>query len=140
MVSGEVMQDNYESNIIPYKLTRYNLIIQGTINQHILYSFNGTFRDYQMILVEGEKQQYLNLSANIVYNINRTTKLSLQGSYLDQNGDSEGIDLNLLTSRVQVNTKFRKIYITAGIEIYKNEFLNENIDFKKFNLQIIRKF
>ena len=138
VVSGEVMQDNYESDIVPYRLTRYNLILQGNLNQNVLYNLNGTIRDYQMIIEEGKKQQYINLSANIVCNLSRTTKLSLQGSYLEQNGD--GIDLNLVTSRIQINTQFRQIYITVGFELYKNEFFNEHLDFKKFNLRIIRKF
>lgn len=138
IISGEIMQDNFESNIVPYRLTRYNLVLQGNINQNILYNLNGTIRDYQMIIEEGKEQQYISLSGNISYNISRITKLRLQGSYLKQNGD--GIDLNLLTSRIQLNTQYRQIYITAGFELYKNEFFNEHLDFKKFNLRIIRKF
>ncbi|MDP2068542.1 MAG: hypothetical protein Q8K04_06205 [Lutibacter sp.] len=137
-LSGEIEQDNFNSTIIPYRLTRYNLVLQGNIGERFLYNLNGTVRDYQMIIEEGNKQKYISLSGNIACNISRITNLSLQGSYLKQNGD--GIDLNLITSRIQLNTRYRQIFITAGLEVYKNEFYNENLDFKKFNIRISRKF
>jgi len=137
-LSGEIAHDNFESTILPYRLTRYNLVLQGNLGQHILYNLNGTIRDYQMIITEGNKQKYISLSGNIAFNISRLSNISLQGSYLKQDGD--GIDLNLITSRIQLQTRFRKLFITAGLELYKNEFYNEQLDFKRFNLRISRKF
>jgi len=137
-LSGEIAQDNFESTILPYRLTRYNLVLQGNLGQHILYNLNGTIRDYQMIITEGNKQKYISLSGNIAFNISRLSNISLQGSYLKQDGD--GIDLNLITSRIQLKTRYRQLFITAGLELYKNEFYNEQLDFKRFNLRISRKF
>jgi len=137
-ISGEVEHDNFDSTILPYRLTRYNLVLQGNLGKRILYNLNGTYLDYQMIITEGNKQKYVSLSGNIAFNISNITNLSLQGSYLEQDGD--GIDLNLITSRIQLQTRYRQVFITAGLDLYKNEFYNEHLDFKRVNLRISRKF
>jgi len=133
-----IEQDNLNSTIIPYRLTRYYLVFQGNIKNKLLFTVNGTVRNYQMIIQEGKKQQYYNLTGTATYSINQRTKLNIHGSYLEQSGD--GIDLNLFTSRMEFSTRFLQIYIKASIELYKNKFYAEELDYKRFAIQILRKF
>jgi len=137
-INGGVEQDNFESTIIPYRLTRYYLILQGNFKQKLLFTLNGTARDYQMIIEEGNKQQFYNLTGTVGYFLGKKTKLNILGSYLKQNG--EGINLDLLTSRVELSTRFLQIYMKASFELYKSKFYTEQLDYNKFAIQISRKF
>jgi len=137
-ISGGVEQDNYQSTIIPYKLIRYYLILQGNIKEKLFFTFNGDIRDYQMIVKEGIKQKYSNISGNISYLINQKTKLNIEGSYIKQEG--EGVDLNLLTARLGLTTRFRQLFLSTGIELYKSELFNEKMDFSRITIRLSRKF
>ncbi len=137
-VSGGIEYDDYKSTIIPYKLTRYYLVLQGNLRKKLFFTVNGTVRDYQMIVEEGMKQKYYNISGNVFYNFNTKTRLFLEASYLKQEG--EGIDLDLTTARAEFSTRFRQLFFSVGVELYKNIFYNENIDFKKLTIRIARKF
>jgi len=137
-ISGGIEKDNYKSTIIPYRLTKYYLILQGNIKEKLFFTFNGDVRDYQMIVEEGIKQKYSNISGNISFNINRKTKLNIEGSYIKQEG--EGVDLDLLTSRLTLTTRFRQLFLSTGIELYKSELFNEKMDFNRFTIRLSRKF
>ncbi len=137
-LSGGVEHDNYRSVIIPYRLTRYYLALQGNLNQKLFYTLNSDLRDYHMIVEEGMKQKYYNISGNVSYNFSPKTKLNLEGAYRKQEG--EAIDLDLITARLELTTNFRQLYISTGLELYKNEIFNEQMDFSKVTIQISRKF
>ncbi|MCF6346716.1 MAG: hypothetical protein L3J20_00250 [Flavobacteriaceae bacterium] len=137
-ISGGIEHDNYRSTVIPYRLTRYYLVLQGKIKEKLYYTLNGDFRNYHMIVEEGLKQKYYSVSGNISYNFNPKTKLSLETAYRKQEG--EAIDLDLLTARLELTTRFRQLYVTAGFELYENELFNEKMNFKKVTIQISRKF
>jgi len=91
-----------------------------------------------MIVEEGIKQKYSNISGNISYNINQKTKLSIQGSYIKQEG--EGVDLDLLTSRLTLTTRIRQLFLSAGVELYNSKLFNEKMDFNRFTIRLSRKF
>lgn len=137
-MSGGIEYDNYHSSIIPYRLIRYYLILQGNYKKKLQFTLNGTARDYQMIIEEGNKQQFYNLTGNIAYLFGKKTNLTIQGSYLKQNG--EGINLDLFTSRIAISTRFYQIYMKASYELYKSKFYTEQLDYNKFAIQISRKF
>ncbi|WP_457618283.1 hypothetical protein [Lutibacter sp.] len=137
-ISGGIEKDNYESTIIPYRLTRYYLILQGNIKEKLFFTFNGDIRDYHMIVEEGIKQKYSNISGNISYLINQKTKLNIEGSYIKQEG--EGVDLNLLTARFGLTTRFRQLFLSTGIELYQSELFNEKMDFSRITIRLSRKF
>lgn len=137
-INGGIEQDNLNSTIIPYRLRRYYLVLQGKIKHRMVFTLNGTIRHYQMIIQEGTKQQYYNLTGTASYIINSRTKLNLNGSYLEQSG--AGIELNLITSRLEFSTRFLQVYIKASVELYQSNFYTEKLDYKKFAIQISRKF
>ncbi len=139
-LSGGIEYDNYDSTIIPYRLMRYYLILQGNINQKFNYSLNSEFIDYLMIEFEGQRQVYYNISGNIAYNFTAKTRINLEGGYRKQDGDAKGIYLNLLTSRLEFTTIYRQIFITAAAEIYRRELVDEQLDFNKVSLKISRRF
>ncbi len=133
-----VEQDNFESTIIPYRLTRYFFVLQGDIKQKLMYTLNGTVRDYQMIIQEGTTQRYYNFTGTVSYSINKNMRLNFNGAYLNQRG--EGIELNLFTSRIEFSARILQLYIKAGLELYKNKFYTEKLDYKKFEIVVSRKF
>jgi len=137
-ISGGIEHDNYRSTIIPYRLTRYYLTLQGSAKQKLFYTINGDLRDYAMIVEEGMKQKYYNISGNISYNLSPKTRLNLEGSYLKQEG--EAIDLDLITVRLELTTNFRQLFFTAGLELYRSDIFNEKVNFNKVSIQISRKF
>lgn len=136
--TGGIEQDYLNSTIIPYRLTRYFFVIQGSFKQKLQCTVNANVRDYQMIIQEGTKQQYNNFSGTASYAFNQKTKLTLHGNYLMQKGN--GIDINLFSSRLEFSTRFLQIFIKASAELYKNKTITEHIDYKKFAIQISRKF
>ena len=137
-INGGIEHDNYRSTIIPYRSTRYYLSIQGDLKQKLFYSINGDLRDYHMIIEEGRKQKFYNVSGNVYYNFSPKTKLKLEAAYRKQEG--EAIDLDLITSRLELTTSYRQLYVTAGLELYNRDFFNEQLDFRKVTLHISRRF
>lgn len=137
-ISGGIEHDNYRSTIIPYRLTRYYVTLQGSVKQKLFYTINGDLRDYAMIVEEGMEQKYYNISGNISYNFNHKTRINLQGSYLKQEG--EAIDLDLITSRLELTTNFRQLFFTVGLELYRSNIFNEKVDFNKISIQVSRRF
>ncbi len=136
--SGGIEYDDYKSTLIPYRLMRYYLIVQGELKKNLYYTLNGDIRDYLMIVDEGVTQKYYNISSNLSYNFNSITKLNLQSSYIKQEG--EGIDLDLITARLELTTRYRQLFLKAGIDLYNSELFNENLDFKRFTIRLSRRF
>lgn len=139
-ISGSIEYDDYSSTIIPYRLMRYRLTLQGNLFQKLNYSLNSEILDYKMIETEGQKQVYYNISGNLAYNFSANTRLNLEGGYRKQEGDADGIYLDLLTSRLEFTTVYRRIYITAAAEVYRRKLTDEQLDFNKVSLKITRRF
>jgi hypothetical protein len=130
--------DDYQSSIIPYRLIRYYANIQWSLKNKLLVSFNGNLRNY-IFIAEREDEIFLDFSGRLAYRITPSMKLSADFAYRDQNGYQ--IDLNLLTVRTELTYNFRKIYLTAGMELYRRDYLNrETINFNGAFIRIIRKF
>ncbi len=136
--SGGIEHDNFRSTIIPYRLTRFYLVLQGNIKQKLFYTLNTDIIYYHMLEEEGKKQKYVNFSGNVSYNFNHKSKLNLEAAYRTQEG--EALDLNFLTARLEFKTRFRQLFFTAGVEIYNNELFSEKINYTRATIEISRKF
>ena len=129
--------ENYNSTVIPYRLMRYYVLLQGNIKTKVLYSLNANYRDYKM-LDDNTLQQYTDLAGNISYMTSPLTKITLEIGYRKQVG--QGIDLNLLTARSEFTANYRKLYFKVGIEVYKRLYLNDNIKFFGGYFEVVRSF
>lgn len=131
--------DDFKSNVVPYRLTRYFANLQGNFKNKVSYSLNGNYTNYDMIGEEGREQKFIDVAANITYNINYRTRFDLRAGYRKQEG--EGIDLNLFIGSAELSTIFRQITVKLVADLYRKESLTtENYDFNAINLKIIRKF
>ena len=135
--SGGIEYNNYQSNIVPYKLVRYYVLFQGKLQEKVLYTINGNLRDYRM-LSDQIDQKYSDISASLTIAFNPETKLNIDAGYRNQKGNQ--INLNLLTSKVEFVTVYKKIFFTLGFEFYKRNYLSENVQFKGTYFKIVRKF
>jgi hypothetical protein len=129
--------ESYNSTVIPYRLVRYFLLLQGNIKARFLYSLNANYRDYKM-LDDNTLQKYTDVAGNISYLISGQTKVTLELGYRKQVGT--GIDLNLLTARSEFTANYRKLYFKAGVEVYKRLYLNDNINFFGAYIEVVRSF
>ena len=136
-ISSGVEYTSYNSTIIPYNLLRLYIIFQHRFGERLRFSVNGNMRYYEM-LNEGVDQRFADISGKVAYRFNRNTDINLDVGYRNQKG--QGIDLNLLTARAEFTKKFRKLFLTAGLETYQRDYLGEIINFKGLYIQIIRKF
>ena len=132
-----VEYDEYKSNIIPYKRFRYYIDLNWAFRSSLLFSLNGNILDYKLIDDE-VNQQHSNITGKISYKINQKTRIDLQAGYLSQNG--RNIDLNLFTSRLEISSSLRQLYLKGGVEMYRREYLNSNFAFAGTYVELIRKF
>jgi hypothetical protein len=129
--------ESYNSTVIPYRLMRYFLVLQGNIKSKLLYSVNANYRDYKM-LDDNTVQKYTDLAGNVSYMISQQTKVTLELGYRKQVG--QGIDLNLLTARSEFTANYRKLFFKVGVEVYKRLYLNDNINFFGAYFEVVRSF
>jgi len=135
--SGGAEFENYQSSIIPYRLVRYWLQLQGTLLNRITFSLNGNWRDYDLI-AENTRQQFIDVIGNVGYQINPQNNINLELAYRKQVGQQ--IDLDLLIGRLQFSTVFRQIYLKIGIQLYERDYLHERTNFIGGFFQIVRSF
>jgi len=129
--------DSYNSNIIPYKRFRYYIDINWTIRSKLFFSVNGNILDYKLI-DDDVNQQHSNITGKVTYNTNRKIKIGLEAGYLSQKG--RNIDLDLFTSRLEISTSFRQLYLKSGFEMYRRNYLSSNFAFVGTFLELVRKF
>ncbi len=136
-VSGGVEYDDYKSNIVPYYSTNYFLQLQGHFFKHLEGSLNGNLR--YMTLTNGLiKQKFASVSAMLSYAIHSRTKISIQGSYMHE--DYQSVNLDLLMAGADVTTSIRKMYFSLGYQLYRRNYLSEQINYNGGYVQISRKF
>ncbi|MEN8251001.1 MAG: hypothetical protein ABFS32_18860 [Bacteroidota bacterium] len=124
------------STITPYKLMRYFLIIQKRIGRIIL-SADGNIRAYDMV-EENINRKYSDLSGKAAYEFSSTTKIDFMIGYRHQKGP--GIDLDLLTASSEFNTRYRQLYLTAGVNLYRRNYLGDEINYYGAYVQLVRRF
>jgi hypothetical protein len=137
MARAGIEGDQYDSNIIPYRMMRYYLDVNWNFRSRLLFTLNGNVRDYRMIADEVD-QLYANLSGKVAYQIRPKMRVSLESGYLNQRGTN--IDLDLFTSRAEFQAYFNKLQLRLGLEMYKRLYLNSEFAFNGAYLQFIRRF
>jgi hypothetical protein len=87
---------------------------------------------------EARVQRYTDITGKAEYVIIKQTKLNLDVMYRKQQG--RGIDLDLLTARLELTSVIYQLYVTAGVEVYRRNYIGEKINFKGIYMQISRRF
>lgn len=126
----------HNSTITPYKLMRYYVNVQKRIEKIVL-SVNGNIRDYDM-LDENINRKYSDLSGKAGYLFSPRTKLDFMVGYRKQIGP--GIDLDLLTASSEFTTSIRQLYLTAGVNLYRRNYLGDEINYYGTYVQLVRRF
>ena len=117
--------NDYNSSILPYKLIRYYFNFQKKFGNKFLISLNGNIRDYNFIRND-RSQIYSDFSGKMAYQLNHRTKINFDAGYRKQKG--EQIDLDLVTTRGEFTKIYRKLFISAGLEMYYRNYLGEIIN------------
>ncbi|MFZ4521377.1 MAG: hypothetical protein ACOYNC_06705 [Bacteroidales bacterium] len=139
LISGGAEYEDYRSSIMPYHMVKYYLNLQKTFKGRLNLAINGNMQNYTMLNEpDARLQRYTDLSGKIEYLIVNQTKVNLDIIYRKQQG--RGIDLDLLTSRLELSSVIYQLYVTAGIEVYRRLYIGEKLNFKGVYLQLIRKF
>ncbi len=135
--TGGVEWDNYNSNIIPYQSLRYFLTLARNFAGKANISVTGNRRNYTLKNPQ-EKQTFSDLSARFIYQLNRSSRINIDGGYRFQKG--RGIDLDLASVRTDFTTGFRKVFVTLAFEIYRRDFTGEVINYNAAYLKVGREF
>lgn len=132
-----VEYDNYNSTIIPYTMMHYFINAQKNFNEKVLFAISGNKQNYHLI-DENVDQQFADLTGTIAYSITPMTKLNFDLTYRQQKG--AGIDLDMYTAKTEISTRFRQLYFDLGAQLYKRDYVGEEIKFRGIYFQISRKF
>ena len=138
-ISGGAEYENYKSSILPYHMMRYYLNFQNNFGKRVMLSLTGNMQDYVMLdEPEAKYQRYLDASGKLIFSLAKQTNLNIDLTYRKQTG--RGIELDLLTSKAEVTSIINRLYLTLGIELYRRNYVGEQINFKGAYLKIVRKF
>ncbi|RMH81713.1 MAG: hypothetical protein D6681_17760 [Calditrichaeota bacterium] len=136
-VTGGVEVDRTDSNILPYRSTRYYLSLNPYFSGTLQMTLTTNWQQYDLIS-EREKQEFFYTTGNLRYRLTRTTRLNLVGQYRFQEG--RGLDLNLTGLRAEIQTRYRMLYITGGVEYFHRNFTGEKTRFSNVFLRLQRQF
>lgn len=131
--------EDYKSSILPYRRMRYYANLQKKIREKLTLMLNGNMQDYVMLDEPVAKyQKYSDVTGKINYSIFKQTSLNVDLMYRKQSG--RGIDLNLVTARTELTSAFSHLQLTLGLELYRQNYIGEIINFNGTYLKISRKF
>lgn len=129
--------ENYQSNIVPYKSTRYFVQLQKNLRNKVLLSMNGN-RRYHHSIDNNKLQKYLDISGKMAYSFNKNTKFITEIGYQNQNG--ENIDLDLFRAKSEISTIFQQLVINVGFNMYKRVYVGQKSVYSNAFIEISRKF
>jgi hypothetical protein len=132
-----VEYDEYNSNIIPYRRYRYFIDLNWSFRSKLLLAVNGNILDYKLI-DDDVNQMHSNINGKLTYIINQKTKIDLDAGYLSQKG--RNIDLEMITSKLEISTSFRQLFFKGGFEMYRRHYLKSDFTFAGTFVEIVRKF
>ncbi|MBK7214199.1 MAG: hypothetical protein IPH88_13060 [Bacteroidales bacterium] len=139
VVSLGAEHEDYQSSILPYRMTRYYVNYQQNLGERLILLLNGNLQDYVMLNDdESRNQRYIDVSGKVSYNVFRQTNLNMDIMYRNQSG--RGIDLDLFTGRAEVTSTINRLYLAGGVEVYRRNYIGEKINFKGAYIKLIRKF
>ena len=138
-ITAGLEYDNYKSSILPYHMMRYFLTFQKNYGNRVTLMLNGNLQDYTMLdQPEPEYQKYMDITGKATYSLFNQTQLNLDLMYRNQKG--RGIDLDLLSSKLEVTSTLNRLFLTFGLEVYRRNYVGEIINFKGTYIKLIRKF
>ena len=137
LFNAGVEWDDYSSTIVPYQKVRYYLRMNGKIGKKMLLSLNSDVTD-QTLTDTNTEQLYANLFGKVIYQFNPRAKLNFDIGYRKQVG--EQIDLDLITAKAEFNTVYRNLYMKVGLEMYRRNYVGEELNFRGVYFQVDRKF
>jgi hypothetical protein len=137
-INAGVEYDDFDSNIVPFRLINYNANLTGRFKNRIRYNISYNSVNYLMIAEEGRTQRFDYLTGNVSYFINYSTNLNLNVAYRSQQVDE--LDLGWLTGRLEFTTRIKQLEVRANLNYYKREFVNQNSNFYGASIQLSRRF
>ena len=138
-INAGMEYEYYKSSIVPYKMIRYYMNFQRYLGKKIVLMLNGNIQDYTMLdEPESKYQKYMDVTGKITYSFLRQTNLNVDLMYRKQTG--RGIDLDLLTGKAEITSSINRLYVTLGLELYRRNYIGEQINFKGTYIKIVRKF
>ena len=139
VISGGAEYEDYKSSILPYRMVRFFLNLQKNFENRLTLVLNGNMQNYTMLNEPTSRiQRYTDVTGKAEYVIINQTKVNLDVMYRKQSG--RGIDLDLLTARLELTSVFYQLYLKAGIEVYRRNYIGDKIHFKGIYIQLTRKF
>jgi hypothetical protein len=135
-MSAGVEYEYCQSSILPYSSIRYFFTYQKNYKK-IMVLANGNYTDYKMKTEESRRKD-LNLQTKFSYAILPTLKTNLDYSYRSLTG--RGIEMNIHTSKFEITTQVKRLYISAGVEVYWSKSSYTNSKYKGAFIQITRNF
>ncbi len=137
-LTGGVEYDDMNSHVLPYKLLRYFINLQGTLKKKIAVSVNGNVYDYKE-LGDVKNLQFADVSLNAVWQLSK--KLSLKSSFNYRKQTGEGVGLDLLNFKTGFNADIKRLRFSVDYNYYdRSIFTSEKIRFNAVNIQLARKF
>jgi len=138
-INGGAEYEDYKSSILPYHMWRYYVNFQKNFGTKFMFMLTANKQDYVMLdQPEPEYQKYLDFSSKAIYTVYKSTNVNLDLMYRKQTG--RGIDLDLMTAKAEINSSFNRLYVAAGVEVYKRNYVGETINFKGIYFKLVRKF
>jgi hypothetical protein len=131
--------EDYQSSILPYTMMKYYVNFQKSYKEKVMLMLNGNLQDYAMLdEPEPKYQKYMDLTGKLIYSMFARTNLNVDVMYRKQTG--RGIDLNLLTAKSEIATSFNALSVTVGAELYRRNYIGEEINFIGAYCKLLRKF
>ena len=137
-INGGIEYDDFDSNIVPFKLLNYFVNLNGRYKNRISYNMSFNRVNYLMIAEEGRTQRFDYLTGNLSYFINNSTNLNFNMAYRSQQVDE--LDLGWLTGRLEFMTRFNQLELKANLNYYKKTNEDQDSNFIGVGIQLSRKF
>jgi hypothetical protein len=139
LINAGAEYEDYKSSILPYKMARYYANFQKSYKEKVIFMLNGNMQDYVMLdEPEPNYQKYADITGKVVYSFMKHTSLNIDMMYRKQTG--RGIDLDLITGKTELISSINLLNITLGMEVYKRNYVGEQINFKGAYIKLARKF
>lgn len=137
-ISGEVIYDVYDSQLMPYRSMRYKASFLHSINQKINFNLSLDITDYLMIQEEGDTQIDSYFNGTIIYNLNHKSNIRFAATYRNHEGDR--LNLGWLTGKCEFNTRFNQLFFKAEVNYYNKHSQDQQESFAGIKVQVTRRF
>jgi hypothetical protein len=135
-LSAGIEYEYCKSSILPYTSLSYFLEYQKMYRKY-LFLINGRYSDYKMSN-EDSRRKDLNLQSKLAYSITPIMHLNLNYIYRSMKG--HGIELTIHTTKLDLTTSIRSLYLSVGTELYWSKSLGTQTNYKGGFVQLTRNF